>query len=81
VVRKGAVQRFAKASEIQLEMDDLIRVVTGNGGGYGDPRERPRERVADDLRNGYISAADAAEIYGLGEKQFSTAGPALDLGR
>jgi len=81
VVRKGAVQRFAKASEIQLEMDDLIRVVTGNGGGYGDPRERPRERVADDLRNGYISAADAAEIYGLGEKQFSAAWPALGQGR
>jgi N-methylhydantoinase B len=37
------------------------------GGGVGDPRERDRDRVRADLRNGYISARSASEIYGLDE--------------
>ena len=31
---------------------DVIRIYTGNGAGYGDPRERPRELVHADLRDG-----------------------------
>ena len=32
--------------------------------GHGDPRERPREMVMADLRDGYISVADAQSVYG-----------------
>jgi N-methylhydantoinase B len=34
------------------------------GGGYGDPRQRPREEVERDLRFGYISAEQARDDYG-----------------
>jgi N-methylhydantoinase B len=33
------------------------------GGGFGDPRRRPRERVQDDLRNELISPESAVRDY------------------
>jgi len=35
------------------------------GGGYGNPRERDRDEVRADLRDGYVSAESAARDYGL----------------
>jgi len=37
----------------------------GDGGGYGDPKRRLRERVLDDLRNGYVTEETARAVYGL----------------
>jgi N-methylhydantoinase B len=37
----------------------------GGGGGYGDPRLRPAEKVARDVRNGVVSAAVARKDYGV----------------
>jgi N-methylhydantoinase B/oxoprolinase/acetone carboxylase alpha subunit len=34
------------------------------GGGFGDPRQRPIERVVEDVRNGLVSV-EAAERYGV----------------
>jgi N-methylhydantoinase B/oxoprolinase/acetone carboxylase alpha subunit len=36
----------------------------GHGGGCGDPKLRPREAVARDVKNGYISAEQARADYG-----------------
>ena len=38
---------------------------TAGGGGYGDPRERPREAVLDDLANGDVTAEEARSVYGV----------------
>ena len=35
------------------------------GGGYGDPRTRDPQTVADDVRAGFIDAARAEEDYGV----------------
>jgi N-methylhydantoinase B len=40
----------------------LVSVSTG-GGGYGPPHEREPERVAEDVREGWITPAHAAEVY------------------
>jgi len=37
----------------------------GGGGGYGDPKERPVEKVQRDVRNGVVSVAAARELYGV----------------
>ena len=37
----------------------------GGGGGYGDPKRRPRSLVAAEVRNGIISERAAREVYGL----------------
>jgi len=35
------------------------------GGGYGDPHAREAERVLEDVREGYLSIARAASVYGV----------------
>jgi N-methylhydantoinase B len=35
------------------------------GGGYGDPRKRPAEKVAEDVRRGLVSIEAARELYGV----------------
>jgi N-methylhydantoinase B len=42
-----------------------VRLLTGGGGGYGDPLERPPEKVKMDVQNGYISLASAECDYGV----------------
>jgi N-methylhydantoinase B len=60
-----ASERFAKRSRLTLHVGDLVRLVTGTGGGYGDPSERDSNLVLADLRDELITPADAARVYGL----------------
>jgi N-methylhydantoinase B len=66
---------FAVVTGLEVNEGDVIRIRTGTGGGWGDPRLRPRGRVEDDLRNGYVTVEQAAEVYGTaarGENQGQT---------
>jgi N-methylhydantoinase B len=65
VRRDGSSTVHAVATGLRLDEGDVIRVVTGNGGGYGDPRRRAPEAVADDLENGYVTPERAQEVYGV----------------
>ena len=65
IPREGERQRFAFVSGLKTRRDDVIRVVTGNGGGFGDPRKRDPDRVRRDVKNGLISAERAREVYGV----------------
>jgi N-methylhydantoinase B len=56
---------FGKVSRLPLRRDDVVRLVTGSGGGFGDPREREPDRVLADLRDELITPAEAAECYGI----------------
>jgi N-methylhydantoinase B len=49
----------------QLETGDVLVNNTGGGGGYGHPFDREPERVAHDVRNGFVSAESAAAAYGV----------------
>ncbi len=60
----GKPEKFAFVSGKTTHKDDVIRVVTGNGGGLGNPRERDRQSVREDIRNGLITRKRAEEIYG-----------------
>lgn len=44
---------------------DVIELRAMGGPGYGDPLDRDPERVARDVRDGYVSAAVARDIYGV----------------
>ena len=48
-----------------LSPGDVIQFVTAGGGGYGDPKDRDRDLVVEDLRNELISEAAARKIYRL----------------
>lgn len=66
ILRKdGSSERFAYGSGIRVDRDDVIRIVTGAGGGFGDPKKRAPEKVLADVRNGYLGPERAAEIYGV----------------
>ncbi len=56
---------FGKASRFPLRRGDLVRLVTGSGGGYGDPAERDPALVLADLADGVITAGEAADVYGV----------------
>ncbi|MGV3553572.1 hydantoinase B/oxoprolinase family protein [Rhizobium sp.] len=66
VMRKdGTSERYAFASGVRVDKDDVIRVMTGAGGGIGNPRDRDPELVRQDVKNGYLTAEHAAEVYGV----------------
>jgi N-methylhydantoinase B len=58
-------QRVLKASDIPLQAGDQIRIRTGGGGGYGNPLRRSPERVALDVRRGFVSRESAQTDYGV----------------
>jgi N-methylhydantoinase B len=70
VIRKdGRVEGpFGKVARLRLAKDDVARLVTATGGGYGDPRRRPPAKVASDVRDGYITAEQARRFYGQSGK-------------
>jgi N-methylhydantoinase B len=43
----------------------IVQRHSGGGGGFGNPYERPVEKVAEDLRNGFISPDKAEKDYGV----------------
>jgi N-methylhydantoinase B len=49
----------------RLEAGEVLVNNTGGGGGYGHPLERDPERVAADVRNGFVSVAAAQREYGV----------------
>ncbi|MCY4087525.1 MAG: hydantoinase B/oxoprolinase family protein [Actinomycetia bacterium] len=53
-----------KFSGIRLNCGD--QVLLRSGGGYRDPRERPRELVDDDVAEGFVGHEAAQELYGRG---------------
>lgn len=66
IIRKdGSEEVLNTCSALSVTKDDVIRVVTANGGGYGDPKKRDREMVKSDLKNDYITDEQARDVYGL----------------
>ena len=59
----GRREHHAVVSGLLLNRGDVIRIVTANGGGYGNPRERDPAAIAADLRDGYITREQAANEY------------------
>lgn len=49
----------------QLQKNDVVRLVTGTGGGHGNPLHRDAEQVALDVKNGYFTVQEAEEHFGV----------------
>jgi N-methylhydantoinase B len=54
----------SKFTNIVLTEGDEVLIASPGGGGYGEARERDRERVAEDVQQGFVSASAARDIYG-----------------
>jgi N-methylhydantoinase B len=60
-------RRLGKAARLPLKRGDLVRLVTGTGGGSGDPLQREWDLVRGDLADELITVEEAATVYGLPE--------------
>jgi len=56
-------QPNAKIFNVRLARGDAYKMRSGGGGGFGPPAERDPGLVAHDVREGYVSAAQAADAY------------------
>lgn len=52
------------SSRIPLKVGDRVRLYTATGAGWGDPDGRSAKAVAADLREGYVTAAQARQHFG-----------------
>jgi N-methylhydantoinase B len=57
-----------KRQHIKLNAGDVFVMRTSGGGGLGDPRDREREAVVEDLAEGRISVEAAGSVYGFDVK-------------
>lgn len=60
----GQDEQLRKANAA-LAPGERVHVLTSGGGGYGEPRRRNKEKVAEDVRLGYVSHEAASRIYGV----------------
>jgi N-methylhydantoinase B len=65
VVRGTTRRRLTRPSDCPLDRGDRVRIITGGGGGWGEPHARDPEAVARDMRDGFVTVADAAAIYAV----------------
>ncbi|MCM2294090.1 hydantoinase B/oxoprolinase family protein [Allorhizobium sp. BGMRC 0089] len=63
--RKGAADAYGREAHIPLVRGDIVRIVTGGGGGWGPPGERSAALVLNDLKNGFVTPEIAADLYGF----------------
>lgn len=59
----------SKLHDAKLKKGERIRLETPGGGGYGPPSERKPERIAEDLRLGYVTEEGVARDYGRNAKE------------
>ena len=64
VIKPEGTKRYRFISGLPVTTDDVVRVVTSSGAGYGDPKKRDRSAVIADIKAGLISPERAAETYG-----------------
>jgi N-methylhydantoinase B len=65
----------AKVFNVRLSRGDAYMMQSGGGGGFGDPMGRDPELVAEDVHEGYVSAAVALNVY----RVVLTAGGEVDV--
>jgi N-methylhydantoinase B len=70
----------SRFSGVVLTRGDVVRLEKAGGGGMGDPRLRPFDRVLTDVLDGYVSVAEATETYGADPERLHAALEAWDGG-
>ncbi|MCE5318753.1 MAG: hydantoinase B/oxoprolinase family protein [Parachlamydia sp.] len=64
----GTGPRLSELTSQPLNENDVVEITTANGAGWGDPKNRNRAHIEEDLKNGYITTAQAERVYGYKRK-------------
>ena len=59
----GQPMDVSTLGRVQLQPSQVVSVVTGGSGGYGDPRLRDRNLIDKDVKDGKVSLNQARETY------------------
>jgi N-methylhydantoinase B len=60
----GSARHVRKATQHPIAAGEVVRILTGGGGGYGPPGERDPEAIRRDVEEGYVSEEAAKRDYG-----------------
>lgn len=63
LTRNGEQEKLPGCAQVRILQGERVRSFSCGGGGYGAPERRNPAQVAKDVREGWISAARAREIY------------------
>lgn len=55
----------SKVTDVKVRAGQRVRLETPGGGGYGEPKDRKREDVERDVRQGLVSVEAARTLYGV----------------
>jgi N-methylhydantoinase B len=61
--RSGTLEPMPGCAEVLVEPGEAMVSVSCGGGGYGPPEERAPPRVAEDVREGWVSRSRAESVY------------------
>ncbi len=62
--KNGESEVHTMSSEVEVNEGDVVRVITANGAGHGDPMQRETAAIERDIKNGYMSLDYAQSAYG-----------------
>ena len=60
-------KKITRIPQVQLKKGDTLKIITGSGGGYGDPHKRTKDKIIQDIENDFISNETAKKIYNYKE--------------
>ena len=63
ITSNGKEKRVTRIPSTKLKKGDTLKIVTGSGGGFGNPTERKRENILTDIENDFISRDVAQKVY------------------
>jgi N-methylhydantoinase B len=61
----NSVDRHTMCTTVRAKRDEVIRIYTATGGGFGNPLKRDTSALLRDVRNGFVTPEQAAKYYGL----------------
>jgi N-methylhydantoinase B len=60
----GEIVALGTSEQVIIRRDQTLVSYSNGGGGFGEPSQRDPERIARDVREGWVSARRAVEVYG-----------------
>ena len=61
----GSVETYSMVTGAKAVKGEIFRLISGTGGGYGDPKRRDRSKLLRDVRDGFVTHEQARRDYGV----------------